>query len=114
VAGVQEAARQHWPVLFFQTSPDALRQLSMVCAPAVPAITAAANKVATLFKFFMVLLWGDKKPQRCCERLLDGPGANHPKRFTYCATDTLHGKLLASQASCPSPKPVHLRKHRGK
>jgi hypothetical protein len=37
----------------------------MVCAPAAPATNAAANKVANLLKFFMVLLWGDKKPQQC-------------------------------------------------
>ncbi|NBT56865.1 MAG: hypothetical protein EBT05_18985 [Betaproteobacteria bacterium] len=64
----------------------------MVCAPAAPATAAAANKVANLLKFFMILLWGDKKSQRCRERLLDGPGANHPKRSGYCATDTLQGK----------------------
>jgi len=57
-------ARQHWPVEFFQTSPEALRQLSMVCAPAAPTNAIAASKVATLFNFFMVLLWGDKKPQQ--------------------------------------------------
>ena len=62
VAGVQLALRQHSScVPFFQTrSPEPLRQLSMVCAPAADASAAEANNIATLLNLFMVFLLRDK------------------------------------------------------
>jgi hypothetical protein len=58
VAGVQLASRQHNSLVpFFQTRSDvALRQLSIVWAPAADAMAAVAISIATLFSFFMVFL----------------------------------------------------------
>jgi len=48
-------------VPFFQTSSFVpFFQLSTVCAPAAVASAAEAISIATLFSFFMVLLWGEK------------------------------------------------------
>jgi hypothetical protein len=60
VAGVQLLLRQHWPTLFFQTSPEELRQLSTVCAPAAVAMATVATSIATLVNFIMVFLIKDK------------------------------------------------------
>jgi hypothetical protein len=58
VAGVQKLLRQQSSLLpFFQTSSELpLRQLSIDCAPAAEATAMEAKSIATLFKFFMVLL----------------------------------------------------------
>jgi hypothetical protein len=53
-------------VPFFQTSSFVpFFQLSTDCAPAAVTSAAEANNIATLFNFFMVLLWGKKLQQRC-------------------------------------------------
>src|SRR6218665_667393 len=69
VAGVQLALRQQCSLLpFFQASwPEASLQLSADWAPAAAASVAEANNIATLFSFFMVLLFGDKSRSLCCE-----------------------------------------------
>jgi hypothetical protein len=56
VAGVQLALRQQSPEAFFQTSPLALRQLSMAWAEAKLAKAEKASKATNLFKFFMIYL----------------------------------------------------------
>jgi hypothetical protein len=58
VAGVQALSRQHSSLLpFFQIkSPEPFFQLSIVCALAAVAIATVANNMATLFRFFMILL----------------------------------------------------------
>jgi hypothetical protein len=58
VAGVQKLSCQHWPDEFFQTSPDELRQLSLVWAEATPdaVMAAKATARAILEVLIMVLL----------------------------------------------------------
>jgi hypothetical protein len=62
VAGVQLALRQHNSfVPFFHTSsPVPFFQLSEDWALTAVASAAEANSIATLFSFFMVLLFGEK------------------------------------------------------
>jgi hypothetical protein len=61
VAGVQLASRQQSScVPFFQTSPEALRQLSTDWAPAAVARAAEAINIDTLLNLFIVFLLWDK------------------------------------------------------
>jgi hypothetical protein len=69
VAGVQLASRQHWPVPLFHGSPVPLRQLSTDWALATVAKTAVAKTIATLLKFFMVLLMGNKSADILREKI---------------------------------------------
>jgi hypothetical protein len=50
------ALRQQSPEAFFQTSPEALRQLSMFWAEDQLAIADKTTNAANLFKFFMIYL----------------------------------------------------------
>jgi hypothetical protein len=70
VAGVQLASRQHRPAPLVQASPVELRQLSTVWAPAADARIAAANIVATLFKFFMDSSCSEKRLSAAVKRRL--------------------------------------------
>jgi hypothetical protein len=72
-------------VPFFQASPEALRQLSTVCAPAAVARVAEAINIATLLKLFMVFLFGDKAADSLRKKYVSDD--LHLIRWFYCAID---------------------------